>query len=292
MNENNNSQENNNNTNDKNKNSDTPSIIKESNKSNKSTDKSNTPTNNNVIDCFKIFWYKFNFTDRIQIILACCTVCSLIFYIIFGFYQNYRTRQALEFTKKAVILSEQSLKYTLYSDSINKINDSIETRERIKNVQNELRAYVNISSYTDIIIEQNKVIEFKIEIFNSGKTPAFNIITFISPIIGIEEENDKTIESIFKEKFSFTKINELFAPIGTNAFVGSNQHYNFIYQINPSWWDSINYKRIIINEISFNIFGRITYNDIFNEQHITQFYIKYIPDKNTFYTVLKYNEAT
>jgi|ERR1035437_147191 hypothetical protein len=241
-------------------------------------------------------WGDLKLESRIQIILTATTILILIAYIIAFKDQhiqtrraliradtaNFYTRQSLSETKKAIDISNKALQLAIHSDSLNEIFAIKDTLAKDRNTKRELRAYISIDNFTNIIVQPNKPIEFKIVIINTGKTPAYKIDCWLYATLGSEQINQNIIANLKKKLTT--------QGVGATS-IGFNQMNDIFVHINEPFWNEMTYNKITSKESLFNILGQISYSDVFNERHITQFCIKYSPTGNNFHFNTKYNYA-
>lgn len=200
----------------------------------------------------KISWLKSN-PEFAQFIVMFVT---LVIYIWVSIDQGKKTRLAVEETKKAVNISEQTLRYTIHSDSINAIaaKQDIVTRER--NTEIDLRAYCVITpsvTFLNVSDSTSPGIIFKIK--NVGKTPAYNVSTYAMLTI-----TDKKPTHDLIDKAGF---NMLIIGSGDES---AEQKFFADFTVNKQFFENIK-----TGKQSLFFLAKVTYKDIFKKNRYLYF---------------------
>lgn len=213
------------------------SIIKESEKTDKSANNSNNPSKNKITDRLNRFWIIFSINDRIQIILAIITFLTLIAFIVFSGMQYYQTRESLKETVRINNFLKETTEY-------------------------DIRAYCGINptiQFYDTEIGQKPYVTFSIK--NFGKTPAYNvrIKTMIGFVDGMPRRSD--IPNNIIDGF----------------MIGSEDQTAEQFTYIESVTDNITYNKMISGNIKLFIIGCVKYMDIFKKERIFYFGAYYNP---------------
>jgi hypothetical protein len=236
---------------------------------------------------------KIKFSDWIQIILAFCTIITLIAYILVSRHQfrqteeairradtaNFYTRQSIELAKQNGISSDSlNRKAIQIADSSMKISKSIAEMQK-EFTKKELRAYINISKERITGSYTNQDIIYFIDYTNTGKTPAFEIIGSANVKHGGTGVYENEI-SIYNKpnKGDFCSI----AGAGATGSIGMGCKDKLC---------GIDSSVLHNGTQDFYIYGSIFYKDIFGDRHRTRFCYKYSFARNIFSTYKRYNDS-
>ncbi|MBM3405459.1 MAG: hypothetical protein FJY10_11305 [Bacteroidetes bacterium] len=234
-------------------------------------------------------WCKHNL---IQTIVAFVTILTLLAYILVSIHQNrltrealvradsanYYTRQSLELTKDADSLAKQALKRSTVSDSMNQVFYERDTLSRDRNTKREMRAYIAIESFqVDTITDD--FIQYHINLVNTGKTPANNVISW----------------SVIKPDGTGVYNNEILDVENSVSASSSTTHGNGL-KFKIIFASPIFIKKDVLvavksGVVDLYIFGIIKYYDVFGEQHRTRFCYLCNIGRKSYSTYEKYNDG-
>jgi len=247
--------------------------------SNEKNDTSNpqtqTPTNRRK--CMRV-------SDWIQTALTFVTICILIVYIVGFWNQSCQNKKLIDAANSANSLTkiaiDQNITNSKNSDSLNRkaieiADSSMEISKKIADIQEkytkiELRAYITIVEVVPYFLEVGRNTQIKIAYVNYGKTPAFNIKCFSGYRLGRPELIERDMKHLkeFKSIAADTK--------GTD--LDGSFNCDFGNRIDSVMLDSIKN-----NKIQYFVFGYISYDDIFGDNHKSIFIKKYFKDEMNTY---------
>ena len=238
-------------------------LNKETHEPDKTSNNSNKPTTNEKpisLNGRRIIW---SVQDKIQVVLAILTFGTLLSYIIFSRIQASQTKEAINrsdtanfYTRKAIDISNRTLKHTIISDSINDIAAKQDLLTRERNTEMDLRAYCVVlpTTYFFNISDSTKPgIAFKIK--NVGKTPAYNVY-ICAGIILSEKVTSHEILEIPSEKMLIIGAGEETAE----------QKYIASFSFNKQYFENIK-----IGKQSLFVVMKVTYQDIFKKDRFLYF---------------------
>ena len=208
-------------------------------------------------------WKEIFHNEYIQFGLFIVNILMVGAFIIFGSIQRSQTKK------------------TDYENGILAIKDTL---ARDRNVKRELRAYLSIKQFMNVDFKPNTLMNYDIEIINTGKTPAYNI-TFIARVIILK--NEPTPQHL-KEIDNSSKSD------GKTSCIGSNQTLSLTIRNGAGYNFPISqgeYNSVDKGMSQANLLGSIIYDDIFGEKHFTHFNVKYIPSSRFIFYNEKYNDA-
>ena len=149
-----------------------------------------------------------------------------------------------------------------------------------KNTQAEIRPYVQVTGAKFNDLKVDSPYNLKLEIVNTGKSPAYNV-----NLVDCQLTYSGSVN--FKSNWTDSAGAKI---SNTNFYIGANSNFDNNMQFDRalSKEDSI---RILKNEGLLTFTGDINYKDIYKEDHMTRFYLKFDPHTQEFVFYKDFNEA-
>lgn len=182
-----------------------------------------------------------------------------------------RAVQAIEKSANAMAVQANAAEQTVINAKEN--TEIAKISARISN-----RAYLSIVNVTPTALQPGRKFEATIQFVNVGKTPAYQVHHVKGLKIGGT--------GIYEHEINEVKKAEEFRDLA----MGASVHSSFTVETK----DPISQEEsdeIMIGKKAWYVFGRITYADIFGERHHTRYCFVFDPEKDTFESYHRYNDA-
>jgi hypothetical protein len=156
-----------------------------------------------------------------------------------------RSDTAIELTKQSISFNEKSFEYAQRAYVVAKIRD---------------------------IGDRDETLQFRLRIENSGNTPANDVTVFYSCGLREKSPHEKDPETgliVYDIGYTETERLGLIAPNGSYHVISTPEIS--AVQADPAYSLTEEFKRFEAGEFRFYCWGRIVYEDIFNEKRQTEF---------------------
>jgi len=211
-----------------------------------------------------IFWP--NMTERLKFFVATLWVLVTAFAVIAQVRINHRQWQIMEGQWR--VMGDQ---LKAMDDQRALVERSIESAE--KNSIYAQRAYV-VAKIRDIG-EKDDTLQFRLRIENSGNTPANDVTVLYAYGLRESSPHSKAPDSeivVYDIGFTETERLGLIAPNGSYQVLSTPEvAFEHIWSQENKRFEPRDYERFVAGELQFYCWGRIVYEDIFNEKRHTEF---------------------
>jgi hypothetical protein len=187
--------------------------------------------------------------------------------------------QAQAMTSQIEILNSQTSAMILSLEETRKIVDqnerTIKTTEKSVEIAEQTSIYSQrayVTAKIGDIGERDDTLQFRLRIENSGNTPANDVMVVYSFGLREKSPHEKDRETgliVYDMGFTETERLGLIAPNGSYHVISTPEI--LVVQAGPTYGLTEEFKRFEAGEFRFYCWGRIVYEDIFNEKRQTEF---------------------